>query len=296
MKHSADAHSTGAPPPAANRSVSRQWVGCYLDPVPAERLATVRMLVGAFAVAYLLVHLPHLLSVARFGDPLESTGSADPRFDPVGPLWFLDSAVSPLLAQVVITVTIASGFAFVAGWRWRLTGPLFAVLFLAVTTYRNSWGQVFHTENLVALHLIVLAVSPAAATWSLDRRRQDDNNTSTATGISGWPLRLCSVVTVLAYAVSGWAKLRNGGFNWISGDVLRNQVAHDNLRKALMGDVYSPIAARLVGHGWVFPPMALFAVVVELGAPLALLAWHRLRVVWAVSAWLFHVEIGRAHV
>jgi hypothetical protein len=42
-----------------------------------------------------------------------------------------------------------------------LERAVFALLLLWVTTYRNSWGQVFHTENLMVLH-VVLAVSPAA--------------------------------------------------------------------------------------------------------------------------------------
>ena len=34
--------------------------------------------------------------------------------------------------------------------------------FLAVATYRMSWGHVIHTEHLVSLHLLVVGLSPAA--------------------------------------------------------------------------------------------------------------------------------------
>jgi hypothetical protein len=251
----------------------------FREPLPPERLAALRILVGSFVVVYLVVRLPHLLAVARFDDP---------RFDPVGPLAWLPSPVEPWVGQATLAAALAAGAAFVTGWRWRISGPAFALLFLAVTTYRNSWGQVFHTENLVALHLIVLAVVPSADAWSLDRRRVVPVERDPATW--GWPVRLISLITVLAYVVAGWAKLRNGGVHWITGDVLRNQVAHDNLRKVLLGDVHSPIGAAALRHGWLFPPMAAASVAVELGAVVAL-ARGRLRVLWVVSAWCFHAGV-----
>ena len=84
--------------------------------------------------------------------------------------------------------------------------------------------------------------------------------------------------------------MRNGGVDWITGDVLRNQIAHDNVRKALLGDRHSPLGVHLVKYGWVFPPMALASMVVEVGAPFALLhAWTRRA--WVVAAWLFHLGV-----
>ena len=46
---------------------------------------------------------------------------------------------------------------FALGRFPTISGPVAAFTFLVMTTYRNSWGQLFHTENLVALHLVVLA-------------------------------------------------------------------------------------------------------------------------------------------
>ena len=37
------------------------------------------------------------------------------------------------------------------------------------------------------------------------------------------------------------------------------------MRKAVLGAPYSPIGGRLTRYAWVFPPMALASVVVELG-------------------------------
>jgi hypothetical protein len=178
------------------------------------------------------------------------------------------------------------------------------MLFLAVTTYRSSWGQVFHVENLPALHLLILAVAPSADAWSLDARagrtrtvakgssaRELGSSSSRRASSSwAWPVRLVTLVTLLAYVVAGWAKLRNGGMHWVTGDVLRNQVAHDNLRKALHGDTYSPLGAMALRHAWLFPPMAAVSVAVELGALVALVRGS-LRTAWIASAWLFHAGV-----
>ena len=77
---------------------------------------------------------------------------------------------------------------------------------------------------------------------------------------------LLSVLCVVTYMLAGWAKISNGGWGWMHGDVLRNQIAFDNVRKAVMGDPYSAIGAFLVRHGWVFGPIAIAALVVELGS------------------------------
>lgn len=256
-------------------------VSRYRAPAPPERIALVRILVGAYALTWMLVRLPHLLDVAGFVD--------DPRFDPVGPLWFLEHTVPVALARGVVFATPVAGLAYVAGWRWRMSGPAFALLFLLVTTYRSSFGQVWHTENLVALHLLVLALAPAADALSLDQRRTPHREV-TPRPEHGWPLRLCTMVTVLAYVVSGLAKLRYGGIGWVTGDALHHHVAHDNLRKALLGDPWSTLGAFALRGAWLFPPLAAASLLVELGAPVALLG-GRVRTVWILSAWSFHVGV-----
>jgi hypothetical protein len=163
------------------------------------------------------------------------------------------------------------------------------VSFLLLTTYDNSWQHVAHTENLAAMHLAVLAIAPAAAALSLDERRSSKPRVEFDARY-GWPVRLMSLITVSTYVVAGIAKQRNGGLHWITGDVLRNQIANDNLRKIVLGDTYSPIGARLVRYAWLFPPMALATMVVELGAPLALLR-GRVRTLMVSAMWLFHVAI-----
>lgn len=252
----------------------------YLAPAPPERLATIRVLVVGFAWAYLVVRLPHLLDVAALAETVPE------RFQPVGPLIVLDSPPSPGLVQILLGVGLITGLAALVGWRWRFTAPIFAVVVLCVLSYRSSWGQIFHTENLLVIHLIILAVSPAADVWALDAKPARP-----APAVAyGWPCQLMVVAVVVAYVLAGWAKIRVSGFAWGEGEVLANLVAHDALRKDLVGSSPSPIAAQLLQWRWVFTPMAVGSLIVELAAPVALLG-GRWRVWWAVAAVLFHVGV-----
>jgi hypothetical protein len=151
---------------------------------------------------------------------------------------------------------------------------VWAATILLVATYVSSWGQLFHTENLLVLHALVLAA------WALAPRPVDPVTV----------LRALVVVVVAAYVVAGVAKLRGSGWDWLEGDILRNKVAFDNLRKSVIGAPASPFAETALGAGWLWSPLAVLTLVVELGAPVALLG-RRWATSWIVAAWAFHVGI-----
>ena len=95
---------------------------------------------------------------------------------------------------------------------------------------------------------------------------------------------------MIAYVLAGVAKLRLGGWAWTDGAALREQIAIDNLRKHLMGAPMSPIAATFLEHTWLMHAMAIGTMVVELGAPVALVH-RRVALVWSIAAWGFHVGV-----
>jgi hypothetical protein len=287
--------STAVPPPASETvsasasavparvplqvRVGRSPVAWLLAPAPAARLATLRILVGVYATAWAGVRLPAHVAHA---DQVAA------RWQPVGVLAPLGSPPADWAILLVAAATPLVGLLFVAGWRHRAIGPLFAAATLGLVTLDSSWGQVFHTEHLLVLHLLVLAVAPAADVLAVGRPLR--TQLPTADGRYGWPVRLCAVVVVVAYVIAGIAKLRIGGLDWLDGDTLRSWIAHDNLRKAMLGDSYSPIGRHLVGQAWLFPLLAMVTVTVELGAPVALRG-GRWRTAWVVAAWLFHVGV-----
>ena len=232
---------------------------------PAARLRTVRLLVFGYAAVWLAVRSLYVLDTA---------GLPDRRFDPIGIWWWLDTPLFEGFVLVLLLVAFATAVAAALGRAESITAPAAAVATLAVITYTNSWGQVFHTENLLVLHLLVLGGATLLTPGPTE----------------GWPLRLMSILTVVTYMLAGWAKLDLGGLDWLSGDVLRNQVAFDNLRKIVLGDVHSPVGGWFVGVEWFWLPIGTLTVIVELGAPLALLG-GRIRTAWVAAAWAFHLGI-----
>src|SRR5262249_17584347 len=145
-----------------------------------------------------------------------------------------------------------------------------AAAMLWTLSYRTSWGQTFHTENLLVLHLIVLAVSPAADAWAV--ASSGSAATERDAGY-GWAIKLLAVVTVATYVPAGVAKLRLAGGAWLVGDQLRDQIAVDNLRKALAGESVGALAVPLLAHPAIFAAFAIATLAIELGAPVALLAF-----------------------
>jgi hypothetical protein len=233
-----------------------------------ERLVALRILIGAYAVVYTLARLPELYAVARL--PAS-------QFEPTGLARFVVPAPAVL---VIAGLTVALLVAFVAGWRYRTTAPLAALGLLFTFSYRNAWGQIFHTENLLVIHVFVLALAPAG-----DRRQTEEPGRDYA----GW-VKLLAAITVLTYVMAGIAKLRLAGLDWLDGEQLRNQIAIDNLRKALLGGGTAPLALPLLDHPAWFAPVSVATLVIELGAPVALLG-GRLAVAWITAAWAFHAGV-----
>jgi hypothetical protein len=110
-------------------------------------------------------------------------------------------------------------------------------------------------------------------------------------GRYGWPVRAMATITVVTYVLAGLAKLRLGGFAWVDGELLRAQVAYDNVRKIELGATHAPLGAWLVTFAWPFKTLAWMSLLLELGAPLALL--HvRLALPWVLGAWSFHLGVA----
>jgi len=226
-----------------------------------ERLVALRILIGAYALVYTAARLPELWSIAQLpAAQFEGTGLA--RF-----------VLPPAAVMAIAGVTIALFGAFIAGWRYRVTAPLAALGLVFVFSYRSAWGQIFHTENLLVLHVTALALAPVD--------REGDH--------AGW-VKLLGALTVLTYVMAGVAKLRLAGLSWVDGEQLRNQIAVDNLRKALLGAGTAPLAMPLLDHPSWFGAVSVATLVIELAAPVALLG-GRVAVAWITAAWAFHVGV-----
>jgi len=256
------------------RAADRFWFA----PMPAERLAILRLLIGAFSTIYAIVRSWHMARAAFF----------DPHvFRPVGLVTILDAPLPPAIVIGVVVVMLPLGVAFTLGWRFRITGPAFAFALLWATNYRTSWGMIFHTENLMCMHVLVLALAPAADALSLDAGRRGSPCRGRVDAAYGWPVRLICAITGIAYFMAGYAKLRNTGTVWMAGDTLRFQIAYDTVKKIKLGDFYSPFGAWTLRFPAIFPPLAFLTVVAEVGAPLAVFNKWIARVIMPLL-FLFH--------
>jgi hypothetical protein len=152
--------------------------------------------------------------------------------------------------------------------------------------------MVFHTENLLVLHVLALALAPASDVWSIDRwwRARRGAARPVPDGKYAWAIRTAAVLTVATYVLAGIAKLRLTGVDWLDGVQLRNQIGYDNLRKALLGDQVADLAVPLLEHPSLFIALSIMTLMVELGAPIALLG-GRIAALWALAAWGFHVGV-----
>jgi hypothetical protein len=249
--------------------------------VAPERLALLRVLVGGYASVYLLARAPVLA---------DFRGMAEERFEPVGLAALLDAPLSPALAGLLWALCWLTCVAFTLGLWFRASGPLCALALLWVTSYRTSWGMVFHTDNLLVLHVLALGCAPAAAAaLSVDAARARSERPLPDARFA-WPLWLVSALTVVAYVLAGIAKLKISGLHWADGEVLRSTMAHDAVRKAAVGSMHSPLGAWLVQYAWPFPVLGTLTLLLELGAPLALLG-GRFAAAWVLGVWGFHVGV-----
>lgn len=251
-------------------------------PAPARRLALVRVFVGLYCLILLLARVPSFTRLAQFDAA---------RFEPIGVVTLLDAplALGPTLA--VLVLALVGALAFTLGFRYRLAAPVFALALLWVTSYRNSWGHMSHSEHLVVVHVLVLSVVPAADALSLDARARR-THTRDETHY-GWPLRLLMLTVVVSYMLAGYAKLSNGGWAWIRGDAIHNQIANDTLRKLRLGGWPSPLSPALLRQPWLFGALAGGTLAIELGGFVAM-AQGKLRWVswaWVAAAWLMHLGI-----
>ncbi|MEJ7597399.1 MAG: hypothetical protein WKG01_05770 [Kofleriaceae bacterium] len=251
----------------------RDW---WFAPAPAERLAALRILVGSFGLVWVAVRFSELMRIAHL--PHDS-------FRPIGVVRILEQPLVPELAIAYTVATLVLMALFVAGVAYRYVAPLAAAALLWTLSYRNSWGMPFHTENLLVLHMLALAVTPAADVWAVTRVRRTEPTTG-----YGWAIKLLVALTCATYLLAGIAKLRIAGLAWLDGDLLRNQIAVDNVRKALLGDHVAPFATLVLDHPRALIGFCGLTLLIELGAPVAL-AGGRVARVWAVTAWGFHLGV-----
>lgn len=253
----------------------------YFEEAPPERPAILRFLVGMWTLYYLGKRYRMLMEIA----------ASDRRlFKPVGAAKHLKEPPDAATVRAVYFATLISAVAFALGFRHRVSGPTFASLLLWLLSYRNSWSMIFHNDNVLVLHAIVLGFSRSADALSVDAFLKGHASPEDHWRY-GWPVKLMSVITVLSYFVAGIAKFAGPlGKSWTDGEAMRSQIGVDALRKDLLGadgGKSSPLVAKLYARKWIFRGAGLGSLILEVFAPL-FLADKRLAKLWAAGAFGMH--------
>jgi hypothetical protein len=167
--------------------------------------------------------------------------------------------------------------------------------------------MIYHVDNLLLLHVLVLGLARSADALSLDalRRRPiaewwrrvlaEVRENPTPTGERdgwhweyGYPVRLLCAVTAAVYVLAGVAKVAGPlGLSWALGDGLRNQVGFDALRKELLEGESGMMAYLVFNDMPLATALGVSTLILEFGAVLALLD-PRIGRVWAILAYGMH--------
>jgi hypothetical protein len=138
-------------------SMNQRLHDLWFEPAPAERLAVLRILVGAFSVWYFGI---------LEADIFERISRTDPKlWAPVGIVF--GDPISPDLFKWIFEATILATVCFTIGLWHRVTGPVAAIMITWMYCFQDSWSMIFHSMNLVALHTIILGFTRSADALSM---------------------------------------------------------------------------------------------------------------------------------
>ncbi|MEW7292147.1 DCC1-like thiol-disulfide oxidoreductase family protein [Aquimarina sp. 2304DJ70-9] len=248
--------------------------------VTPQQLALLRIATGLFSLWYIL---------SRFG-MLQKMAKNTEAFEPIGILSWMSQPLSSELFWWISVGVILLNIGYLIGWKFKYTGPAFAVVALLFFTYRNSWSMIYHNRNALIIHIIILGLVASADAWSWDATKKPKTSYKlpNAHWQYGWPIQLICAVTVGSYVLAGIAKLSGDlAWEWATGSAMRSQVAVDAIRKEMLGSEAAPLFDFLFEHTWLFLGMGILTFVLELGAPLALVK-RRWGMIWATLTWMMH--------
>lgn len=258
-------------------SIERFW----FEPAPASRLAILRIASGLYALWYVWTRQGMLARIGRGYEFL---------FAPVGLAHVLQGPLDPVIFDWIVIATIASGVVFILGLGFRVSGPVFALLLFATLSYRNSWSMIYHSNNALIIHILILSIASSADAVSLDAliRQWSGRRRAPNDAAYGWPIKLICAVTCATYFVAGAAKVMGPlGFAWAGGESIRSQLAVDAIRKEVLQ--LKPMAHidLLYNQIWLFWVFGVVTFILELGAPFALVR-KRIGWIWALATLGMH--------
>jgi hypothetical protein len=213
------------------------------------------------------------------------------------PIWYFRWLHVPVFsAGVVAALALVwkTSLAFSAlGLLTRVSSAVSFILGAYLLGLMQSFGKANHFDFPALVVLGIMALARCGDALSLDRAIRgrvgsSDGAVTADVSLSGeytWPVRLVCVLTTLVFFGAGVSKLRSSGLPWIFSE---------NMRYVLLRHHYSHQPPTSWGLyvaqvAWAPKLMGLFTVVLEAGAPLALLG-RRLMLIFIPG--LLMMQIG----
>jgi hypothetical protein len=229
--------------------------------VPLARIAVFRTL------AYLFIPVDVFLTTAWVrAHAAVPTEYYQPQL--VGQLLPLPTPTSTVV-HVVQWALVLAALAAASGRAPRLLGTAVFLLYFEWMVIAMSYGKVDHDRYAF---LVALAVLP-----TIGRARWRDRRTSEA---AGWATAVVFLAVMLTYFLAAWAKVRFGGWDWVTGSQLTWAVLR---RGTDLATWTLEVPGLLIAAQWAM-------VILEFAAPLMLLARSdRARVALVVFLLGFHL-------
>lgn len=262
----------------------------WFMPLSPDRLSIFRIMVGIYAF--------YLLSdayILRLVNNISTSQKPGYLFDQVGIINLIDSPLDPEVFKLILLAAFIFNILFILGLLYRISGPVFALLFLFLISYSHSWSMIYHSRNIAVLHCLVLGFTLSADSISLDSLIKNripgkfkphllfGNIRSNSPGWQyGWPIMLINSMTVVCYFIAGIAKIMGPvGIYWVLGESVRSQVAVDAIRKEFLAAGAQPLSYLLYNHVYIFTAIGISTIILELGAPFAVIN-KRIGYIWSL--------------
>ena len=173
---------------------------------------------------------------------------------------------NPHLLSILQWTTASLLLLAIIGFKTRVTLLLGGLCFFMMQAILRHYTYYFHT-GLVPLYLLfVLAWTPCAAAWSVDRRlnpaKREASRQSVAFGIYA-----CLIVMAIVYVLCGLSKIRDSGLDWFRGENLQHKFVQDAMNPIFL-DYKWKATLWLVQHGapdFVYSAIGVIGVAAELG-------------------------------
>ncbi|WP_449277733.1 HTTM domain-containing protein [Leucobacter sp. GX24907] len=192
-------------------------------------LALMRIGIGAMTVIILAMYLPNFSytfgEASRWGEALFRTSSVNDFAQPITALFSRDEPDALRLTKVILLMAVA--VVYTAGWRMRITAPVFTMMWLGFTTLNPVVFNTGHYQTF-RIFLLFLLLADTSRRWSLDARRRKHRGEDPALGRGSWrlprwvPMLSNNVAVILIgyqlcviYVSSALWKLQ--GNTWVSG-------------------------------------------------------------------------------